>query len=783
MKISTNWLKDYVNIDCDLKDLALKITKSGVNIEGIESNYIPNLKIGKILSVVDHPDSDHMHVCMVDVKDSVKQIVCGAKNVRENLKVIVALDGTILPGNNVIKKSVIRGVESNGMICALFELGLEEKNEVNYNKGIAELDDDAPVGEDAIKYLGISDTIYTLDLNPNRNDCLSHIGFAYQAATVLNKKVVLPNTKTNEIKESINDYMKIESKTDNCFMYTARMVKNIKVGESPNFIKQRLNAVGIRSINNVVDISNYIMLEYGQPLHFFDQDKLGNNIVIRDSDNEIITTLDGKERKLTKEDIVITDGIKPVCIAGVMGGENTEVDNNTKTVLIESAIFNPYNTRYTSINLNLRSEASLRNEKKLNPDYVIEALNRACYLLEKYASGEVLKDTIVINNMDNNVKKASVTLNEVNNMIGINLTKEDVIDSLNRLDFKYEIKNDEFIVEIPNRRMDVDPNKADIIEEIGSIYGYDKIIPVLPIGPTKSGKYIGQVSLRKSISKRLRSLGLNEVRTYTLIGDEENKLFKYDRKAEIELLKPMSNDKRIIRQTLIPSLLKVNDFNKTHNVDDILIYEIANTYFNEDNEDTKLAILLKGNYINSEWNKVSVKADFYLLKGILENLLDYLGFKNRYSLIAKEIDSLHPGVSASILLDREEIGIIGKVHPSLTKEDIYVLELSINKLNVNVKPIKHKEISKYPSIVKDVSFIVNDDIISDDIVSVIKKSGGRLLTDIKVFDVYNSDSKSIAYSLTFSDSTRTLTDSEVNTLFEKIMNDVINKLNCKVKSI
>ena len=327
--ISLNWVGDYVDIaNEDISELTDKITKFGVNIEKVISNNINNLVIGLIKKVEKHPDSDHLNVCEVDLGSEVVQIVCGASNVRENLKVIVATPGAILPGNFEIKKSKIRGVESNGMICALFELGLEEKTEETYSKGITELDNDAPVGENPLKYLGLEDTILELDIHKHHNnDCYYHIGFAYIIAAILNKKVTLPKSEIKEINESINDYFKLKINTDKCTLYTARMVKDVKIGESPDFIKNRLAAAGMRSINNVVDISNYVMLEYGQPLHFFDKDKLGNEIVVRlANDKENLRTLDEKDRVLDKEDIVITDGKKPVCLAGVMGGENTEVD-------------------------------------------------------------------------------------------------------------------------------------------------------------------------------------------------------------------------------------------------------------------------------------------------------------------------------------------------------------------------------------------------------------------------------------------------------------------------
>ena len=367
--ISLNWVKDYIDLNgLDLKELAVKVTKAGINVEKVITNHIDHLVVGEVLECVSHPDSDHLHVCQVNIGSETTQIVCGAKNVRAGIKVIVALPGAVLPGNFEIKKSTIRGVESNGMICALFELGLEEKTEENYNKGIHELDADAPVGEDPLAYLGLDDTLYELDVHKHRNnDCYYHIGFAYEIASILNKKVTLPEDSFTEIEDSINNHFNLKVETKKCPYYLAKMVTDIEIKESPNFIKKRLIAAGMRPINNVVDISNYVMLEYGQPMHFFDKDKLGNTIVVRDAkEDEKIVTLDEKERILKSSDIVITDGEKPVCIAGVMGGLNTDVDSATKTILIESAIFDATSIRYTAGHLNLRSEASIRYGKGLN---------------------------------------------------------------------------------------------------------------------------------------------------------------------------------------------------------------------------------------------------------------------------------------------------------------------------------------------------------------------------------------------------------------------------------
>ncbi len=784
MAISMNWVQDYIDLTgIDLKNLATKITDSGVNVEKVIQNNLNNLVVGEVLECKMHPDSDHLHICMVDIGSGVHQIVCGAPNVKKNIKVIVSLPGAILPGGIKIKKSTIRGVESNGMICALSELGLEEDTKENREKGIFILPNNLENGKDIVEYLGLNDTVYELDLNPNRSiDCTNHIGFAYEIASVLGRKVTLPDITTSPIEESVKNHLSLEIKTPNCSMYNAKMVKDVVIKESPDFIKNRLIKAGMRPINNVVDISNYVMLEYGQPLHFFDKDKLGDKILVRMAgDNETIITLDRKTRTLTNEDIVITDGNTPVCIAGVMGAENTEVDSSTKNILIESAIFNSYNVRYTSLRLDLRSEASLRYERGLNYEYSTLAIERACHLLEKYADGKVLSDTITYDNIDKAKKIAKVTKDEVNMVLGVSMTDKDIQKSLDNLGFEYTYANKEYTVEIPNRRLDVEAHKQDLIEEIGRLYGYDKIPSNLPIVESKKGSYIGNVKYRKLISKRLRSLGLNECRTYTLVSKEEDNLFKTDRKESIHLLKPMSMDKSIIRQTLIPSLLKVYEYNKARKIEDISIYEIANTYYEKDKEETKIAALMRGNYISNTWNKNSIKIDFYLIKGVVENLLNYLGLSNRYQFNEAVIDGIHPGISCEITIDKEKIGYMGKVHPNILKDDVYVFEISLNKLmEKKIRPIKFKEISKYPSVSKDVAFIVDENKKSKEIVDTIKKTAGHLLTDIQVFDLYKGENldnnkKSIAYSLTFTDTSKTLSDEEVMKIFNKIIEDVTKK--------
>jgi len=789
--ISLNWVKDYIDLTGeDLKELAVKVTKAGVNVEKVVSNHIDNLVVGKVLECRPHPDSDHLNICQVDVGTDTRQIVCGASNVRKDLKVIVALPGAILPGNFEIKEGKIRGEESKGMICALFELGLEEKTEENYNKGIAELDENAPVGEDALNYLGLDDTLYELDVHKHRNnDCYYHIGFAYEIGSIINKPVILPTTTYSEIEDNINNHFSLEVNTDRCPYYLAKMVKDVKIKESPDFIKKRLTAAGMRPINNVVDISNYVMLEFGQPMHFFDKDKLGNKIVVRDAyEGEQITTLDNKERILTTKDIVITDGEKSVCIAGVMGGLNTDVDENTNNILIESAIFDSVSIRNTASRLNLRSEASIRYGKGLNYEYTLMAINRACHLLEKYADAKILTGMVTHDILDKTPKVAIFKGEEVNKLLGITISDSDMEKELNRLGFDYELNNGEFKVTIPNRRLDMDPNVADIAEEIGRLYGYHNLVSTLPKVKTRRGVYVGDVLYRKEVSKRLRTLGLNEVKTYTLTSPEMANLFKDETMENIVLPNPMSTDKSVVRTSILPSLVNVYDYNKARGVKDVNIYEISKVYDINYNEEIKVSGLMKGNYITNNWNNSSIKVDFYLVRGIIENILNYLGFRNRYDFQVQELNDMHPGMSAGILVDREQIGYLGRIHPSLKKDEIFVFEFSLTKLiSKKIKPLKFKEVSKYPEVNKDLAFIVKKDITVKEIMDQIKKSGGRLLTNVDVFDVYvgenvADDEKSVAFSLTFSDSTKTLSDQEVTVVFEKIITEVENKLNAKLRN-
>ncbi len=786
--INLEWVSDYIDIsDLTPKELVKRVTESDINVEKVITNHIDNLVIGEVVECVNHPDSDHLHICKVDVGSEVLQIVCGAPNVRVGLKAIVALVGAVLPGDFVIKKSKIRGVESNGMLCALYELGLEEKNDETYSKGIYEGASNLKVGDDALKALDLESTVLELDIHKHRNnDCYSHIGFAYIVSAVLNRKVTLPDTSFTEIDDSIDKHFSLEVATNKCSYYLARMVKDVKIKESPDFIKKRLVAAGMRPINNVVDISNYVMLEYGQPLHFFDYDKLGSKILVRDAkDEEEITTLDNKERVLTSNDIVITDTIKPVCIAGVMGGANTEVVDDTKTILIESAIFDSVSIRNTAARLNLRSEASIRYGKGLNYEYTDMAIKRACHLLEKYADAKVLTGIVKYDKVDKTPKEVEFRASEVNNLLGIEISENDMEKEMARLGFSYTLNNGVFKVVIPNRRLDIEPNVNDIAEEIVRLYGYHNLTSSLPVVSIKKGEYKGDIKYRKFISKRLRMKGLTETKTYTLTSPSMASMFDYEHKEKAVLPNPMSVDKSVVRTSIIPSLINVYNYNKARKVEDIFLYEISKTYDKDYKEESKIAGLLKGNIVKSAWNG-NTKCDFYVVKGIVEDILNSLGFNNRYTFVPKELPNIHKGISAEILLDGEMLGIIGRVHPNTLKDEVYVFELSLNKLMRDVKPIKFKEPPKYPSIEKDVAFLINKEITASDISKMIKKSSSRLLKSIDVFDVYsgdniNKDKKSIAFKLIYQDEAKTLTDDEVMTDFHKMIEKVTKEFNCEIR--
>ncbi|MEG0825956.1 MAG: phenylalanine--tRNA ligase subunit beta [Bacilli bacterium] len=788
MKLSKKFLNDYINVtDIDYHELAQKMLKVGNEYEKITKlSSAKGLVVGKVLEVKNHEESNHLHICQVDIGSEILQIVCGAKNVEENIKVIVAKIGSILPSME-IKKIKLAGIESNGMICSLAELGIEAKflKEVDKN-GIHILPEEALIGTDAIEYLGYDDEIIDFDLTSNRGDLLSIIGMAYEIGAIYNRKVELPISSFEEFGDDINETYTIDVRTDNCFIYLGKKVLNVTIKESPLFIKNRLMASGIRPINNVVDISNYVMLEYGQPLHFFDADKLGKNIIVRMANNEKITTLDTIERTLSNNDVVIANE-NVVALAGVMGGFSTEIDSNTKNIFIEAAIFDSYHIRRTSKSI-LRSEASNRYEKGVNPNFTDLALKRACYLLENYANGKVCKGTLTYDVTNKEDKKIDITLDNINQVLGMNLTINDVVDILKRLEFCGEFKAGIISVNVPKRRMDVNI-KEELIEEIGRIYGYDNLKTKLPIGEYKNGQRSFLATYIKEIRNNLIKIGLNQVLTYTLINKLESDLFINESYEKVFIKNPMTEDHKYLRNSLIPSLLNVSEYNITRNIKDVSIFEIGKKFRKESTyiEENVVSGLVSGTNFTNNYLAINVRYDFYLLKGIIENLFNYLGFNNRYSFIVEPLKDMHKGRSAKIYIDKDYVGFIGQIDHKLSKNDIYVFEISIDKIiEKPVKMLKFKEISKYPEVSKDMAFIVDKNITAESLIKTIYKMGSRILASVSIFDVYTgdkiaSDKKSIAFTLTFMDSTKTLTDIEVMEVFNRIILEVTNKYQAQLR--
>lgn len=789
MKLSINFLRDYLDLDKDLdvKKLAEDMTSAGNEYDDAGKLInATNLVIGEIKECTMHPDSDHLHCCKVDIGDKVLDIVCGAPNARKGLKVIVALPGAILPGG-VIKKSVIRGEESNGMLCSIAELGLENKFLTEADKaGIHELPLDAKVGEDPIKYMKLDDEVIDFDLTANRGDLLSILGMAYEVGAIYDKKVKDIDLSHKENKEDLNDSFKLKINTENCSIFLAKKVKNVQIKESPDFIKNRLIASGIRPINNVVDISNYVMLETGQPLHFYDADTLKGVLEVRMAEEgEKLTTLDGIERTLKTEDIVISDGERSIGLAGVMGGLDTEITDKTKNIIIEAAIFDGVKVRRTSNSI-LRSEASNRFEKGLDSNRTYMAIERSCNLLEKYADAEVVGGMAKYDTTDRSDKVIDITTKNINSILGMNIKEEDILDVFRRLGFKTKVNDDVITVSVPKRRIDISI-KEDLIEEVGRIYGVNNIKGKLPDIAPKMGSY-DKVS--RQIRNKMVDLGLSETLSYILVPENESKMFTKDDYEKVKLLDPLSEDKNTLRHSLSVALYKIYQYNKARDNKDVCIFEMGKAFqkkADEYSETNKLAALMSGDYylgINKQ------KVDFYVIKGVAEEILDYLGYNSRYSFVKDKEnlpEDMHPGQSALISVNNDIVGLIGKIHPSVESEDVYILEIDLDKLlSKKVSKMKYKEISKYPEVKKDIAIVVDDKVTSKDIEVNIKKAGGSLLSSSEVFDIYTGKGipegkKSLAYSLTFASQNRTLTDDEINKAVEKIIERLEKELKAELR--
>ena len=781
MKVSLKWLSQYINLKgktaSELEEIfSLQLTE-------VEEKYplttATNMMIGYVRECIDHPDSDHLHVCQVELANGeVSQIVCGAPNVRAGVKVLVALPGAVLPGDFKIKPSKVRGVESNGMLCSFQELGIEDKYiEEEFKNGIYLLDDDAPVGEDPIKYLGLDDYVFDLHLTPNRADMLSMIGVSYDLGTVLNE---VPNIEEPVLKLSNEQNpVTVSLETDKVIQYNARYIKGVKIKKSPWWLRQRLIAAGIRPINNVVDITNYILIEYGQPLHAFDADKLGNNIVVRlANEGEKFTTLDEVERVLTADDIVITDGTNPVCLGGVMGGLDSEVTDATVNVILEAAQFNPTCIRKTSARLGLRSESSFRFERKVDYNRVRVALDKASQMLVELADATVLDGVSSAVNEEYTPVVIDVTLDKINSYMGVELSSSEVNDILNRMNFEYEFKDGLYHVIVPSRRIDYDNNYQDLIEDIARFYGFDNIPLTIPATSDK-GHLTREQSLERSVKNLLAGLGMNEAICYSLTSDERLYEFANNEYNPIKVLMPFTEEREYMRQSLIPSLLDVVSYNKARKIDSVKFFEISDVY-HEEGTTKLLSGALSGIYEKSLWQQKVEKVDFFLVKGIIEELLTKLGIKATY--VAANKKNMHPGKCAAIMLGDVELGYLGAIHPKYQKDyslnETYVFELNYDLLVANSEEaIKYSPVSKYPSITRDLAIVCNKKIKASEIAALIKQTGKKILVDVSLFDLYEDESiglenKQLAYKLTFCDSEKTLESADV----EKVIRSILNRL-------
>ncbi|CFO87427.1 phenylalanine--tRNA ligase subunit beta [Staphylococcus aureus] len=782
MLISNEWLKEYVTIDDSVSNLAERITRTGIEVDDLidYTKDIKNLVVGFVKSKEKHPDADKLNVCQVDIgEDEPVQIVCGAPNVDAGQYVIAAKVGGRLPGGIKIKRAKLRGERSEGMICSLQEIGISS-NYVpkSFESGIYVFSESQVPGTDALQALYLDDQVMEFDLTPNRADALSMIGTAYEVAALYNTKMTKPDTTSNELELSANDELTVTIENeDKVPYYSARVVHDVTIEPSPIWMQARLIKAGIRPINNVVDISNYVLLEYGQPLHMFDQDAIGSQqIVVRQAnEGEKMTTLDDTERELLTSDIVITNGQTPIALAGVMGGDFSEVKEHTSNIVIEGAIFDPVSIRHTSRRLNLRSESSSRFEKGIATEFVDEAVDRACYLLQTYANGKVLKDRVSSGELGAFITPIDITADKINRTIGFDLSQNDIVTIFNQLGFDTEINDDVITVQVPSRRKDI-TIKEDLIEEVARIYGYDDIPSTLPVfEKVTSGQLTDRQYKTRMVKEVLEGAGLDQAITYSLVSKEDATAFAMQQRQTIDLLMPMSEAHASLRQSLLPHLIEAASYNVARKNKDVKLFEIGNVFFANGEGELPdqveyLSGILTGDYVVNQWQGKKETVDFYLAKGVVDRVSEKLNLE--FSYRRADIDGLHPGRTAEILLENKVVGFIGELHPTLAADNdlkrTYVFELNFDALMaVSVGYINYQPIPRFPGMSRDIALEVDQNIPAADLLSTIHAHGGNILKDTLVFDVYQGEhlekgKKSIAIRLNYLDTEETLTDERVS---------------------
>ena len=784
MRLSYNWLKTYVDLEgVSVDELVNALTFAGLEVEAVDQMASgSNLIIGEILEVKDHPDSDRLHVCKVDIGKEVLQIVCGAANVAVGKKVIVAQVGAKLPEIE-IKESTIRGIESRGMICSLSELGVDKKNLTEKQlSGIEELSEAALVGdENPLALLGLDDISIEVSLTPNRNDCLAMWSMAKEVGAILNRKVDLPKvdgkssigTKTN---------LRIHSETEKCPVFVGKKIGKLVIKDSPAWMKKALMANGVKVINNVVDISNYVMLETGQPLHFYDVAKLpAEEITVKDQLIGEYEALDGIVYPIEPEDIMITSGGKNIGIAGIMGGEDSKIDELTQAIIIEAAIFDRVAIRKTSRRLNLQTEASLHFQKGIEPLAPLKAMDRAVALLIELAEAEFIEETVIYGDIEHKPTTIETRVDFHNRVLGTNFTENQIVEVFRRLDFNPEIEGEVITVTIPSYRTDIHID-VDLTEEIIRLMGFEHIQSTLPVMESTMGSLAPNEGKRKKIKEILVGTGFNEVMTYSLVSEAYLKNAVMPIGTPVTLANPMSEDRKYYRPSLLPALLDVISYNQARSLDDWSFFELASVYDNEGNQEERLSLAMSHKTVLSRWQKLTSIRDFFIMKGQLINILKKMGFdEQRIFIKSNEINTtvFHPNQSAAIYIDRNLFGVFGKVHPKIQEEyDIdtcIIAELNLSTLYQS-KPaaVKYKPISKYPAVYLDIAILVDDSVIAGEIVSAIRKVGGKLVQGVEIFDVYKGnnipeDKKSLAIRVLYQSFEKTLTDADVQPIHDDII--------------
>ena len=801
MLVSYKWLKELVDVTVLSEELAEKMSTTGIEVEGVSSpaEGLSKIVVGEVVSCEDVAET-HLHVCQVNVgEEALRQIVCGAPNIRAGIKVMVALPGARIANNYKIKKGKIRGLESLGMICSLGELGISDSVvPKEFSDGIQILPEEAVPGDSVFPYLDLDDEIIELSITPNRADALSMRGVAYEVAAIYDKSVHFKDFPLLEAQEQAAEQLSVAIETDKAPFYAARILENVTIAPSPQWLQNLLMNAGIRPINNVVDVTNYILLYFGQPMHAFDLDTFkGNQIVVREAHTgEKLVTLDDEERELETSDLVIAVADKPVALAGVMGGAATEISPQSRRVVLEAAVFDGTSIRKTSGRLNLRSESSSRFEKGINLATVTEALDAAASMIADLAGATVQAGIVSAGQVDTSDVEVVSTLADVNRVLGTELTYTDIEDVFRRLGFGLTGNAEKFTVSVPRRRWDIHI-EADLYEEIARIYGYDKLPATLPKGDGTAGQLTETQKLRRKVRTVAEGAGLTEVITYALTTPEKAVQFSTNPSNLTELMWPMTVDRSVLRQNMVAGILDTVAYNVARKNKDLALYEIGKVFEQTRNPQEELpteinsfAFALTGLVTEKDFQTPAVPVDFFYAKGILEALLDRLGLNVEYTA-TQAFTSMHPGRTATISLDGQVIGFVGQVHPVVAKAynipETYVAEVSLTAVEQAIQPAKpFVEVTKFPAVTRDIALLLKAEISHKEVVEAIEAARVKRLTDIKLFDVFSGEKlglgmKSMAYTLTFQNPEGTLEDEEVARYMEKIQKSLEETLGAEVR--